>query len=106
MQRLQFSISWLQTTKVSFTSVLVTEVEVTSVLETEVKIFLHPPPPTPSFPLHFSNALIINFWKNFQPPDYSKTPDYSVLWSKYIKIYLGSLYYSSKTPKKQYKELK
>ena len=45
MQRLQFSISWLQTTEVSFTSVL----------ETEVKIFLHPPhwsnpPPLPPSP--------------------------------------------------------
>ena len=33
MQRLQFSISWLQTAKVSFPSVLETEVKLTSVLE-------------------------------------------------------------------------
>ena len=50
MQRLQFSISWLQTTKVSFTSVL----------ETEVNIFL-PPPIIPTPP-------ITNFWKIFLPP--------------------------------------
>ena len=33
MQRLQFSISWLQTTAVSFPSVLETEMKLTSVLE-------------------------------------------------------------------------
>ena len=33
MQRLQFLISWLQTTKVSFPSVLETEVKLTSVSE-------------------------------------------------------------------------
>ena len=35
MQRLQCSISWHQTTEVSFTSVLETEVKLTSVLETK-----------------------------------------------------------------------
>ena len=38
MQRLQFSISWLQTTEVSFTSVLKTGMKLTSVLKTEVKL--------------------------------------------------------------------
>ena len=60
MQRLQFSISWLQTAEVSFTSVLENEVKLNSVLETEVKIFLPP--------AHYSNHTIITFWKSFQPP--------------------------------------
>ena len=47
MQRRQFSMSWLQTTKVSFISVLENEVKLTSILETEVKIFLTPIIPTP-----------------------------------------------------------
>ena len=69
MQRLQFSVSWLQTTEMSFTSVL----------ETPLNDILHPLPIIPS-------PLIINFWKSFQPPshNYSKPPDYSVLYSRII----------------------
>ena len=68
MQQLQFSISCLQTTEVSFTSVLETEVRLTSVLETEVKISFTPAP------LFQPLSTIINFWKSFQPPLSFQTP--------------------------------
>ena len=63
MQRLQFSISWLQTTEVSFTSVL----------ETEVKIFLPSPIiPTPApyyqFLEHFPTPLPPNYSTPLSPP--------------------------------------
>ena len=54
MQRLQFSLSWLQTTEVSFTSVLETEVAAS---------FFYPPP-------HYSNPPIIIFWKSLQQKVY------------------------------------
>ena len=70
MQRLQFSISWLQIAEASFTSVL----------EAVVKIFL---PPS-----HYSNPLYYQILEKFPtlpptptPSNYSKPPepDYSVL---------------------------
>ena len=77
MQRLQFSISWLQTTEVSFTSVLETEVKLTSVLafcssfiilvpKKFLRHFLPPPPPLFQTPLllifgKVSNPLIIRY---------------------------------------------
>ena len=57
MQRVQISIIWLQTTEVSFTSVLATE----------VKIFLIPSGIIPTPP-------IINFWESFQPLRSFQTP--------------------------------
>ena len=91
MQRLQFSLSWLQTTEVSFTC-LIDRRETHLCLREQVKIFLtlnhiYPPP-----------APIINFWKSFQlpPPQLFQPPrlfgiqeynEYNMQICKYVHMF-------------------
>ena len=64
MQQLQFSISWLQITEVSFTSVIETKHFVLSLLYWYQKSFCVIFYPSP----HYSNSLLLIFGKFYNPP--------------------------------------